>query len=39
MAKKAITVSCVFAGKGDAGKIIEEAFIRFLRRKIKCEKM
>ena len=38
MAKKKITVNCVFAGKGDAEKIIEQSFIHFLRRTIKCEK-
>ena len=38
MAKKKITVSCVYNGKDNADKIIERSFIRFLRRALKCER-
>ena len=38
MAKKEITVSCVYTGKGNAEKIIEQSFIRYLRHALKCEK-
>ena len=38
MVKKEISVSCVYAGKDKVGKIIEQCFISYLRRALKCEK-
>lgn len=38
MAKREITVSYVYAGKDRVGKLIEQCFISYLRRALKCEK-